>query len=61
MSEHIKFDGFDCEDLQYVNAVKCWVCLDLFIELNDVDFCFRCKFSRQLKRERLIREGKLNG
>lgn len=61
MSEHIKFDGFDCEDLQYVKAGKCWVCLDLSIELNDVDFCFRCKFSRQLKRERLIREGKLNG
>ena len=57
MSKHIKFDGFDCPKLQYVKSGKCWVCLAGFFELDDVEFCFRCKFSRQLQKEKLIREG----
>lgn len=60
MSRHIKFDGFDCKNLQYVKGGKCWICMELFMELDDVDFCFQCKFKRQLERERLIREGKRN-
>ena len=61
MSKHIKFDGFYCKNLQYVKQGNCWVCLKNFIELDDVEFCFRCKFERQLRREELIREGLING
>lgn len=61
MSEHIKFDGFYCKYLQYVEQGNTWVCVDKCVELTDVDYCFRCKFARQLKREELIRKGILNG
>ena len=59
MSKHIKFDGFDCKKLQHVKEGDCWVCLAGFFELDDVEFCFRCKFARQRQRERLIMEGKI--
>lgn len=61
MSKHIKFDGFKCDKLQYVKQGNTWICLTGFMELDDVEFCFRCKFTKQLKREKLIREGKLHG
>lgn len=61
MSKHIKFDGFDCDYLQYIKAGNCWVCLKFSFDLDDVDFCFSCKFARQLEKERLIREGKIHG
>ena len=61
MSKHIKFDGFGCKYLQCVRQGDTWVCLDNFFELTDVDFCFRCKFARQLRRENLIKEGIVNG
>ena len=56
MSKHIKFDGFECDNLAYVKGGDCWVCLKLFCELDDVEFCFRCKFERQLRKERLMRK-----
>lgn len=59
MSKHIKFDGFVCNNLQYVSGGKCWVCLAGPFELDDVEFCFRCKFARQLQKEQQIREGKV--
>lgn len=61
MSRHIKFDGFDCKNLVYIKAANCWTCIEDCIDLDDVEFCFRCKFARQLKKERMIREGKLDG
>lgn len=57
MSKHIQFDGFDCKFLEYSKGGNCWTCLAHYIDLDDVEFCFRCKFARQAKREEQIRRG----
>ena len=57
MSRHIKFDGFSCNKLAYVKGGNCWVCLERFCELDDVEFCFRCKFERQLRMESKLMKG----
>ena len=61
MSRHIRFDGFDCRHLIYVKGGDCWVCLDKCLELDDVEFCFKCKFARQLRNEERIRRGRDGG
>lgn len=56
MSKHIKFDGFQCKNLQYVKPAETWVCLRYLEDLDDVEACFKCKFERQLRREKMLYE-----
>lgn len=59
MREHISLDSIDCEDLQYVKTAHTWVCLDAFCDLDDVEFCMRCKFAKAEEKEKfLLEEGK---
>lgn len=60
MRKHISIDAIECSDLQYVEQAQCYVCMDLFTE-TDVDFCMRCKFREQRRKEDAIRKGRRNG
>ena len=59
MSKHIRFDGFECKFLEYVKPAGCWVCMKYFVDLDDVEDCFRCKYERLRKLEERIEKGEL--
>lgn len=61
MREHITFDSIDCKYLQYVKASESWVCLECFLDIDDVNSCMRCKFSRMRDKEKAERRRKSNG
>ena len=55
MREHINFEAIECNDLLYMNASKSYVCMCFLYDLNSVDECMRCKFSKQKAKEDKIR------
>ena len=52
MKEHICFESIDCKDLEYVKQGSCWVCMQMFYDVGDVDFCMQCRFSKKETEER---------
>lgn len=55
MREHINFEAIECDDLLYMNASKSYVCLRMLTDLDNVDDCMQCKFSKLKAKEDKIR------
>jgi hypothetical protein len=59
--KHISFESIDCENLRYVKEGKCWICLNLFIELGEcVDICVVCQQKRH-ERENMQTRANIHG
>lgn len=56
MSGHICFESIDCKKLVYVRESDSWVCMDLFMDLDDCDFCMRCKMLEKRRNEKAMLE-----
>lgn len=61
MSNHIGFEAIKCKELYYVREGKCWVCMDLLMELKYPDTCMRCKFAEKKRQEERMRKEKKYG